>query len=389
MLPAPLDRAIDLQRLRQRTSEKWARYPEEVLPVFVAESDFPLAEPIAQRLSGLIARGDTGYALPRGLGEAYAAFAERRYGAAVDPADVCAIPEVMVGVAEILRVAAGTGDAVVINSPVYPPFFSTIEEVGLAVADAPLRRDGTRYSLDTGAIERRFKDGARVFLLCNPHNPVGRIFARDELLAIAALAERYGVLVLADEIHGPLALPGTAFVPFSTIAAQTGCDAIALTSASKGWNVAGLKCALAVAHGARARTVLDRLPVAMTERTGHFGVHATIAAFRDGLEYLDTVVAHLDAMRARLRAILDDAGLGGIAFGPPEAGYLAWLDCSALGLAHPATAFYKRGKVAVNPGERFGAAYGQWVRFNFATSTSIVTEAVRRMASACEGSERG
>jgi cystathionine beta-lyase len=376
----PFDAAIDLDQLKKRTSEKWRHYPAEVLPVFVAESDFPLAEPIAQRLRTALDDGDVGYAVGDGLGEAYASFARVRYGLEVDPNDVAAVPEVMVGVAEILR-ALGDG-AVIINSPVYPPFFSTIEEVRWPIADAPLRRDGQRFNLDFNAIEARMSEGARVMLFCNPHNPVGRVYTKHGLRELAALAKRYDTLVLCDEIHAPLMMPGIEFTPFAAIAEEADIPAITLTSASKGWNIAGLKCAIAVASGDSARRILRRLPKAMAERSGHLGVHATIAAFTEGIPYLDTVVKHLDGMRSQLRSIFDSAGLEAIEFTPPEAGYLAWLDCTKLGLERPAATFYKEGKVALVPGEHFGKDYNQWARFNFATSTAIVAEAARRIASA-------
>ncbi len=379
----PFDAAIDLDRLKNRTSEKWRHYPADVLPVFVAESDFPLAEPIAERLRVAIDNGDLGYAVADGLGEAYAAFARVRYGLDVHPGDVYAVPEVMVGVAEILRVI-GEG-AVIVNSPVYPPFFSTIEEVRWPIADAPLRRDGERFTLDLDAIEARMREGARVMLLCNPHNPVGRVYTKHELRAVAALAKRYDTIMLCDEIHAPLTMPGVEFTAFAAIADESDIDVITLTSASKGWNIAGLKCAIAVAFGDRARRILRRLPKVMAERSGHLGVHATIAAFMEGIPYLDAVVAHLDGMRSQLREIFERAGLQGVKFAPPEAGYLAWLDCTDLALDRPAEAFYKRGKVALVPGEHFGKNYGQWARFNFATSTAIVTEAANRMAIAAAG----
>jgi cystathionine beta-lyase len=329
--------------------------------------------------------GDLGYAQPQGLGEAYASFARERYAREVDPDRVVAIPEVMVGVAEILRAIAargGSGDEVIVNSPVYPPFFSTIEEVGWRIADAPLRREGERFTFDLDAIEARMHAGARVMLLCSPHNPVGRVYSRDELQALATLAQRHGTIVLSDEIHAPLVLPGVQFTPFATLAEDAGVTTVTLTSASKGWNTAGLKCAIAIGEDDEARRILRKLPKAMTERTGHLGVHATIAAFTEAVPYLDAVVAHLDGMRAQLRNMFDAAGLQAIRFSPPEAGYLAWLDCTALDIERPTETFYKRGNVALVPGEHFGKAYTRWARFNFATSTAIVQEAARRMGAA-------
>lgn len=383
MATAAFDDRIDLEALRQRTSEKWRRYSADVLPLFVAESDFPLASCVEETLHAAIARGDTGYAHPKDLAAAYAAFARLRWGYDPGTTSVRAIPEVMIGVAESVRALGGRDAGVIVNSPVYPPFFSTIAEVRARVCDAPLQRDDrSGYSLDFDAIEREMAAGARAYLLCNPHNPVGRVYDAQDLRQIARLAQRYNVVVLADEIHAPLTLPGIAFTPFGQIARETGAAAITFASASKAWNIAGLKCALAIAHSEQAERVLAQFPGVIEERAGHLGVLATIAAFRQGSEYLDEVLAHLDTMRANLRAYLDEAGLEQITFTPPQAGYLAWLDCRALALDAPAKQFLRRGDVALYPGTAFGSAYAQWVRLNFATSTAILKDGLARMRAA-------
>lgn len=382
-IAAEFDAEIDLNVLRARTSEKWARYAPDVLPAFVAETDFPIAPSIARVLHHAIDIGDLGYAAPRGLGEAFAAFAQLRYGSAVDPASVFPLPEVMIGAAEILRVVTRAGDGVVINPPVYPPFFATIAEVGRTVVEVPLDADGETVRLDFDGLEREFAAGARVYLFCNPHNPVGRAFAQDDVRRVAELAQRYGVIVLADEIHAPLVLPGAHHTPFEDVVRDTGVHAITLTSASKGWNIPGLKCAIAVSRSAWGREALSRLPKAMTERTGHLGVLATIAAFSSDIGFLDRVVAHLDVLRMTVGRLLTDYGLGAIRYTPPQAGFLAWLDCRELGLGDdPAKEFLKRGKVALQRGLDFGREGSGFARLNFATSTAVLTEIVKRMQDA-------
>ena len=380
---APLDDEIRLTDLRRRTSQKWTRYPQDVLPLFVAESDFPAPPNVARALREAIDNGDFGYAEPHGLGEAFAGFARERFGSAPEPEDVFAVPEVMVGVAEILRAIADESDRVVINPPVYPPFFHTLEEVGVHTETVELCRDGEKYGLAFDALERAFANGVRAYLFCNPHNPVGRVFEERDLRRIAELAREYDVVVIADEIHAPLVLPGAAHVPFDRIARETGVRGFTMTSASKGWNIAGLKCALAIASGDWSREVLRSLPEDMPERAGNLGVIATKAAFSHDVPYLDRVVSHLDVMRRFLRETLDANGLSAIGYAPPQAGYLAWLDCRELHLdAEPARVFYKRGNVALNPGTKFGQPGHGFVRLNFGTSSEIVEEAVRRMASA-------
>lgn len=380
---ATFDSEISLPQLRTRTSEKWAKYPASVLPLFVAETDFPVAPEIATALRHAVDRGDLGYAAPKHLGGAYAAFAQRRYGTEVDPADVFAVPEVMIGVAEVLRVLASRGDRVAVNPPVYPPFFSTINEVGLSVETVPLVQRGDAYELDFEALERAFARGVRFYLFCNPHNPVGRAYSREDVFLVAHLAKRYDVVVLADEIHAPLVLPGAVHTPFDVAAREAGTHAITFTSASKGWNIAGLKCALAIASSGWGREILERMPEAMPERAGHLGVIATVAAFREAVPYLDRVVQHLDEQRVALRAILDEFGFHEVGYSAPQASFLAWLDCRAIGLGeNPAHEFFKKGDVALYPGHPFGDGGTGFVRFNFATSTEIIRDAVRRMAAA-------
>lgn len=380
---APLDGEIALEQLRRRSSQKWKRYPADVLPLFVAESDFPTPPAVAKALHEAIDSGDLGYAEPSEIGKAYASFASARFGYAPDPHDVIAVPEVMIGVAEILRAATDVDDCVIINPPVYPPFFMTIDEVRREIVEVPLRESASGYELDFDALEAAFKAGARVYLFCNPHNPVGRTYTREDVLRVARLAERYGVIVLADEIHAPLVLPGATHTPFESIVRETGVRAITLTSASKGWNIAGLKCALAMTSSDWGRAVFKMLPKELPERVGHLGVIATKAAFGVDVPYLDRIVAHLDVQRTNVQTLLNAYGLEKIRYTPPQAGYLAWLDCRALGFpGEPAAVFFKQGNVALYPGRLFGTQGAGYVRLNFATSRAILEEAVRRMSGA-------
>jgi len=234
---------IALDDLRRRRSSKWVTYPADVLPAFVAELDVPLADPIRRALHGAVDAGDLGYTEPGALPEAFAGFAMDAYGWAVDPADVTLVPDVMVGIIEVLRAAGDPGAAVVINPPVYPPFFFDLPEAGRRVVEVPLARDAGGYSLDLDGLAAAFRAGARTYLLCSPHNPLGRVWSEAELRGVADLAERYDVLLLSDEIHAPLALPGCRHLPLPTIA---GDRCITFTSASKAWNTAGRRVGLNV-----------------------------------------------------------------------------------------------------------------------------------------------
>jgi cystathionine beta-lyase len=371
-----------LSELRTRRSAKWHTYPADVIPLTVAEMDFPLASPIAATLRAAVDASDTGYA-PAGpeLGEAIAAFAQRRWGWRIDPTAVTTITDVGVGVVELLRVLIRPGDAVVISPPVYPPFFDWIPEAGGRVLEVPLTAD---FRLDLSRIEAAFATHPAAYVLCSPHNPVGRVHTPDELAALVRLARIYRVAIVSDEIHAPLVLPGATFTPLLTLPGAADI-AVSVVSASKGWNLAGLKCAAVVTGSPRMADVVGRLPHDLRWRSGHFGVIASVAAFADGVPWLDQVLGTLDARRALLGELLRDR-LPMIAWQPPEATYLAWLDCAKIGPDDEArTLLLDRGRVALEPGLHFGAAGAGYARLNFGTSAEILDEATRRMAAAVAG----
>ncbi len=374
---------VSLDSLRARRSVKWSAYPPDVLPAFIAEMDVPLAEPIAAALHAAVDDGDTGYATPGELGAAFAEFAAARLGWEVDPRRAFLVPDVVVGIAESLRLFTARGDGVVINSPVYPPFYAVVHEVERRIVDVPLLHSDARgWELDLAGLERAFAAGARAYVLCSPHNPLGRVFDAGVLAAVAALAKRYDVLVLADEVHAPLTLPGAAFTAFAPIAEAAGTKAVALHSASKAWNLAGLKCALVIGADEAAREALRRLPVEARYRSGHFGVIASVAAFRAGGAWLDELLTHLDRNR-RLLAELLARELPAVRYMPPEASFLAWLDCRDLGLGDdPAQAFLQRGRVALTSGLGYGPGGAGHARLNMGTSAALLEEAVVRMGRA-------
>ncbi|MFD7280496.1 MalY/PatB family protein [Streptomyces sp. NPDC059862] len=379
--PNPL-RALGLELLRRRTSMKWRTYPDDVLPLWVAEMDVPLAEPVVRAVTDALALGDTGYPGGTAYAEALADFAQKRWGwAGLAVERTAIVPDVMLGVVEMIRLVTGPGDAVVVNPPVYPPFFQFVTHMDRRVVEAPL---GPDLRIDFGTLEETFRQavaGGRraAFLLCSPHNPTGTVHTAAELSAVARLAERYGVRVVADEIHAPLVLAGADFVPYLSV--PGGERGLSLMSASKAWNLAGLKAALAVA-GPAAAADLARLPEEVSHGPSHLGVIAHTAALREGTAWLDAVLAGLDDNR-RLLADLLAEHLPAVDYRPGEATYLAWLDCRALGLGDdPADLFLHRGRVALNSGIPFGAGGVGHVRLNLATSPEIITEAVRRMATA-------
>jgi cysteine-S-conjugate beta-lyase len=361
-------RTVELDELRSRRSEKWRKFPVDVLPSHIAEMDFAVAPPIEEALTAAVRAGDLGYAHARssGLPEAFAAFAERRWGWSPDPAGVVAVPDVMVGVAELLRVFTSDGAGVVINPPVYPPFFSIIAETGrraveVALEDGRLPLDGMRAAL---------RDGAGAVLLCNPQNPTGNVWSADEVRAVGELAAEHDALFLSDEIHAPLTLPGVTHTPAT--------NAIVLTSATKAWNLAGLKCGLAVG----APDVLAKLPEPIHDRVGHLGILASAVAFTEGEEWLDELRAYLAETRRLLPDLLAEHAPG-VHVSPAQATFLAWLDFRETPIAaDPAAAVLEHGRLSLLPGPEFGSAGAGFARLNIGTSHAIVEESVRRIGRA-------
>jgi cystathionine beta-lyase len=381
-MPDPaVDLAVpDLATLQRRRSDKWAGWPDGVQALTIAEMDFPLAPAVSAALHAAVERHDLGYApaAPALLRNAFAGFAARRLGWAVDPDQVTLVPDVMAGLIELCRVLVEPGSIVAFASPAYPPFYRELPQAGVRTLGIPLRPDG---GFDLDRLEQALADGTRVVILANPHNPTGRVLPRVELEALAALCDLHGAWVLADEIHAPLVLPGAVHTPWFEVSAAARRCGFALTSASKAFNVAGLKAALLVTADAAAAEQVARLPD-LADRAGLLGVVAAEAAFDSGDGWLDEVLARLDANRALLGEVLADR-LAGVSWTPPEGTFLAWLDCRRLGLGDdPARHFLERGRVALSRGLDYGPEGAGFVRLNFATSPELVTAAVDRMSAA-------
>lgn len=376
-------KALSIDELRLRSSEKWREYPADVLPLFVAETDFPLAPPVKAALQRAVDTGDTGYVASRGpLAETYAAFAMRRFGWEVDAARIRSTADVSMGIVEILRRVVQPGERVIVTPPVYPPFYDLVEEAGAEIERVPLRDTGTAWELDLDGIRSAFADGARAILLCNPHNPTGTVHDRESLAALAELAVEFDAAVVSDEIHAPLAQLGAGFTPFLSVSPAAQRMGYAVVSASKAFNLAGLKCALMIADHDDTAAVLRGMPVEVVWRTGQLGLLAAVAAFgEESDEWLDGLLHTLDRNRVLLEDLLA-RHLPGARYRIPDAGYLAWIDVSALGLGEsPARRILKEARVALNAGSSFGAEGEGHVRLNFGTSPEILTEAVERIAS--------
>ncbi len=366
-----------LEELRAtRTSIKWRLFGPDVVPVWVAEMDCVPCTPVIDAIGAALRRGDVGYAAPGPLEQAFAGFAERRWGWAPDPDTMMLLPDVMIGIAEIIRANTAADAAVVVSPPCYDSFYGFVQSLGRRLVTAHL---GSDFRLDHVALEAAFVDAGpgSAYILCNPQNPVGTVHTPQELAMLASLADRYGVLVISDEIHAPLTHRGVAYTPY--LAVPEARRGIAVVSASKSWNLAGLKIALAV-PGADAIASLGALHEVNTHGANHLGEIAHVAAYEQGGDWLDDLLVELGDRRNLLRQLLTEH-LPAVRMIEAEATYLAWLDCSALGLDDPAAAFLAEGKVALSAGANYDPDSKQFVRFNLATSSEVIGEAVRRMAS--------
>lgn len=343
--------------------------------MFVAEMDVFLAEPVAARLQQAIVDGDTGYPELPLYQEAFASFAHWMWGWEPDRASMLLVGDVMSGMRELLLATTQPGDAVVINPAIYPPFRAVCLGSGRPILEVPMGDDSR---LDLDGLEEAFAGGRgprpTAYLLCSPHNPHGTVHTREELAAVAGLAARYDVTVISDEIHAPLA--GPEHVPFVTLPGAE--QSFVVTSASKSWNLAGLKAGLIIA-GPQARTNLEPLPVHVPESVSHLGVLAHSAALMEARDWVVELNAEIAENKVHfadeLKRLIPE-----LSYKPSAGTYLAWLDCSPLGLASPAARFHEVGRVRFGPGTDYDPLATQHVRVNLGTSKSLITEGVLRMA---------
>ena len=373
--------ALPLSELQLRKSAKWREFPTEILPLPVAEMDFEIAKPIRDVLSEMIKGSDTGYLGPiPELGINLAKFAKARWGWEIDPEQVFTATDVGVGMVEMARTVVSAGDLIMINSPVYHNMNNWIAELKCKSYDAPLTKDGLHYTIDLAAIERGYAAGVKAHFLCSPHNPVGTVFSRDELAALAELAKKYDVTVFSDEIHAPLTYKASDFVPFLAVSDTAREVGICVTAASKSWNLAGLKCATIITAHPKQFNRAKSMPMAVHYRASLFGAIASATAYECS-DWLDSALETMDSNRKFLQKLLVQH-LPTVGYRIPDCSYLAWLDLTALGFGeNPAEVLLATGKVAVNSGITFGPESGQFVRLNFATSEEIIEEAISRILS--------
>ena len=374
---------ISEDELRARGSLKWTKGGPGVIGAFVAEMDFGAAPPIEAALLDSVKRADFGYLTERAvadMADACAAWQRDRYGWDVDPDRVRPLPDVITGLAAAITVFSRPGSPVILPTPAYMPFLTIPGSLGREVIQVPMAVDGGRYVLDLDGIDAAFRRGGDLLILCNPSNPVGRVYGKAELTAVAEVVEANGGRVFADEIHAPLLYPGGTHVPYASLHAAAAAHTVTATAASKGWNLPGLKCAQLLLSNDRDAATWAERGTTFEHGASTPGVQATVAAYRDGGPWLADVVAYLDDSRTYLDGLLREH-LPEIGYQPPEGTYLAWLDCRTLlpGVASPADFFLAAARVMLTDGAACGDVGQGHVRLNFATPRPVLVEIVRRM----------
>ena len=373
---------LPLDALRARQSSKWTAYPPDVLPAWVADMDYALAAPIQAAIEARVAGQDLGY--PKmyrasGLAEAFATRAAAKYAWPVDPSRVEFLGDVVQGLYLALLALTEPGDGVLVQTPIYPPFLQAVEETGRRLVECPLVFGRAGFEVDFAALDAACDAGVKVLMLCHPHNPSGRAYSREELEDFAVLVRRHKLLVVSDEIHADLMLVDRPHIPFASLADDVAARTLTLSSASKAFNIAGLCLAVAVFGSAALQAQFGRLPSHVRGGRSTLGMAAAHAAWTAGDPWLAAVKQQLRANRDRVATFVAERWPG-IRHVPPEATYLAWLDCRGLALdEEPYRFFLREARVALSDGPTFGKPGCGCTRLNFATSPEILEEILARM----------
>jgi cystathionine beta-lyase len=378
MTPFDFDR---IPARRDSDSNKWRKFPPDVLPLGVADMDFASPPAVVAALRARVEHGFFGYLTEQPeLREVVAERVTKRYGWRVTPEAVMPVPGVIAGFNLAIRALTTPGDGLLVQTPVYPPILRAAGNHGLTRDGHPLTRgaDG-RYTVDAHTFAGAIQPRTRAFLLCNPHNPVGRLFERRELEAMAETCLRRDLWIIADEIHGDLLFDGRQHVPMATLAPEVEQRTITLLAPSKTFNVPGLKCAAAVVPNPALRERLTAAVSDLVPKLNVLGHTAAVAAYREGDAWLEALLRYLEANRDFLVREVR-ARLPGVRVAAPDATYLAWLDCRETGLDDPYAFFLERARVALNDGRTFGPGGEGFVRLNFGCPRALLAEAVARMA---------
>lgn len=371
----------DLPDRRSTESVKWNYYDEDVLPMWVADMDFRSPEPVIRALHERVEHGVFGY--PEEMPEFRRVLVERLlrlYQWKIEPEDIVFLPGVVTGFNLVSQALAQPGQAALIQTPVYPPFLSMPCSAGLErqEAELTLQADGT-YSIDMDGFRAAFTGKTGLFLLCNPHNPVGRVFRREELESMAEVCLSNGVPICSDEIHCDLVYSGHRHLPIASLDAEIARNTVTLMAPSKTFNIAGLECSVAIIQNPALREKVQKARRGVVGGVNIMGLVAGLTAYKEGQPWLSALLRYLEGNRDYLLKFVQEE-LPEIRMASPEGTYLAWLDCRDAGIpGKPYEFFLERGRVALNPGETFGRGGRGFVRLNFGCPRAMLRQSLERM----------
>ncbi len=384
----------DFDRIIERRgtdSVKWHRYGDDVLPLWVADMDFTVPPPVLEALHRRVDHGIFGYGFePPELRPLLIEHLQRRYGWTVPAEALLFLPGVVPGFNLAVQAVTAPGDGVLVTTPVYYPMLDAPGHAGCTLDGVEMtRRADGHYEIDWDAFEAAITDRTRIFLLCNPHNPVGRVYRRDELERMAEICLRHDLIICSDEIHSDLLFPGHRHRPIAALDAEIGAQTITLMAPSKTYNIAGLHASVAIIENAELRKrFLAAWRGVISPRLDVLGYAAMLAAYRHGQPWLEAVLAYLTA-NCDFLADYVAAHLPGVSLAKPEGTYLAWLDCRQAGIpGNPHRFFLEKARVALNDGAVFGPGGEGFVRLNFACPRATLTQALERMRAALTEIER-
>lgn len=377
---------LTVQDLRDRGGSKWTTYPEAI-GSFIAESDFGTAPAVLRAVEERVANAAFGYSTKQeraDVGRAYARWAQERFGWALDPEQIGVLPEVLTSLEITLEHFSRPGSAVVLPTPTYMPFFTLLRDHGRETIETPLLPTADGWAFDYDAIERAFAAGAGLLVLVNPANPTGTVFTREQLLPLVDIVDRHGGRVWADEIHSPILFDGRRHVPYASLSETAAAHTVTASSASKGWNIPGLKCSQIVFSNPDDLKTWQQVGRWPSHTVGNLGIFATIAAYEHGGGWLDELTAHLEGHRELLGRLVAQH-LPSAGYVPAEATYLAWLDLRPYGLdENPQRFLLREAGVAGTHGRHCGRDFAGFFRLNFATPAAILTEKIERIGRALE-----
>jgi len=369
---------------RSTESFKWKRFDADVLPMWVADMDFRSPEPVIEALHKRVAHGVFGYGgAPDGLREAIQAHLSKRHSWEVMDADISFISGVVTGFTHAIYSLTVPGDRILIQTPAYPPFLSAPNESGreLVMNELVQQEDGS-YIIDFDDFEAKAASGVKLFILCNPQNPTGRVFSREELTRMAEICLRYDIVICSDEIHADLVFSASHHIPIASLAPEVSQKTVTYFAPSKTFNLAGLSTSVYVAQSPEMREILSHSMRMLLGHPNIIGLHAALAAYQHGEDWLDQVLIYLEANRDFLAEFVS-VELAGVKMWTPEGTYLGWLDCRDLELGMSPQAFFlENAKVGLNDGGDFGKAGEGFVRLNFGCPRALLQQGLTQMQTA-------